>query len=43
MYSTRLHPSTLSKLDKIKQATEGKPISRILEELIEAEYARIVR
>lgn len=40
MYSTRLHPSTISRLQKLKEA-QGKPIARIIESLVSAEANRL--
>jgi len=40
MYSTRLHPKVLEGLNKLK-SLEGKPASRIIENLISNEINRL--
>lgn len=39
MYSTRLHPTVIKKLKDLKKR-KGKPIARILEDLVNTEYKR---
>lgn len=39
MYSTRLHPKVIEKLKDLKKQ-KGKPISRILEDLVNLEYKK---
>ena len=40
MYSTRLHPSTISSLQKLKRI-KGQPVSRIIESLVSQEASRL--